>query len=379
MRIKELRNLFKLQQKELASILEISPNTLSQYENGKREPNIEVISKITEYFNVSADFIYGLTNSVRCEKCGLEYSPLIKIDKEIHDELHKRWEYAVKKFGTIYASSAKNEKIKADNRNIVRNINNYSLEERYNAQLEVFRCLFSRSLCALNYSEEHVDYATYVAMLLNKEHTKNQLDDALYNKLVDEYGTQEGIPYGTYYVPDATEAKIIKLQDNIITTNAEKETIRKYRELDAHGKKMVDFTLHEEWERCSTESANTLTSPVRLINYYYRLASAGTGQILFDMPPTERIEIPDLPQYRKVDYAISVNGDSMQPTYYDGDMLLVEMTDEIEIGEIGIFSVDGDCYVKELGNGELISLNAEYNNIPLNETAKCMGRVIDKL
>ncbi|MBR2073131.1 MAG: S24 family peptidase [Alistipes sp.] len=69
----------------------------------------------------------------------------------------------------------------------------------------------------------------------------------------------------------------------------------------------------------------------------------------------------------------------MQPTYCDGDMLLVEMTDEIEIGEIGIFSVDGDCYVKKLGNGELISLNEQYNNIPLNETAKCMGRVIDKL
>lgn len=92
------------------------------------------------------------------------------------------------------------------------------------------------------------------------------------------------------------------------------------------------------------------------------------------MPPTERIEIPDLPQYRKVDYSIGVNGDSMQPTYYDGDMLLVETTNEI-----GIFSVDGDCYVKKLGNGELISLNTEYNNIPLNETAKCMGRVIDKL
>ena len=97
------------------------------------------------------------------------------------------------------------------------------------------------------------------------------------------------------------------------------------------------------------------------------------------MPPTERIEIPDLPQYRKVGYAIGVNGHSMQPTYCDGDMLLVEMTDEIEIGEIGIFSVDGDCYVKKLGNGELISLNEQYNNIPLNETAKCMGRVIDKL
>lgn len=55
------------------------------------------------------------------------------------------------------------------------------------------------------------------------------------------------------------------------------------------------------------------------------------------------------------------------------------MTEEIVIGEIGIFLVNNESYVKKLGNSELISLNPEFPNIPLNETAKCMGRVIDKL
>lgn len=118
---------------------------------------------------------------------------------------------------------------------------------------------------------------------------------------------------------------------------------------------------------------------VRLINYYYRLASAGTGQIVFDAPPTKRIEIPDIPGYRKVDYAIGVNGNSMEPVYHDGDTLLIEMAEEIEIGETGIFLVDNESYVKKLGEGELISLNPQYNNIPLTENSKCMGKVIDKL
>lgn len=118
---------------------------------------------------------------------------------------------------------------------------------------------------------------------------------------------------------------------------------------------------------------------MRLINYYYRLASAGTGQIVFDTPPTKRIEIPDIPGYRKVDYAIGVNGNSMEPVYHDGDTLLIEMAEEIEIGEIGIFLVDNESYVKKLGEGELISLNPKYNNIPLTENSKCMGKVIDKL
>lgn len=159
----------------------------------------------------------------------------------------------------------------------------------------------------------------------------------------------------------------------------EQELIKKYRILDKHGKKMVDFTLQEEWERSKEKKETTKTPPTRVISYYYRLASAGTGQILFDMPPTKRIEIPDIPKYKKTDYAIGVNGDSMTPVYNDGDMLLVEMTDEVEIGEIGIFSIDGECYVKELGDKELVSLNPKYKNIPMNETTRCMGRVIDKL
>ena len=69
----------------------------------------------------------------------------------------------------------------------------------------------------------------------------------------------------------------------------------------------------------------------------------------------------------------------MEPVYCDGDMLLVEMTEYIDIGEIGIFSVDNECYVKKLGENELISLNPNCKNIPLNETAHCMGKVIDKL
>lgn len=97
------------------------------------------------------------------------------------------------------------------------------------------------------------------------------------------------------------------------------------------------------------------------------------------MPPTKRIEIPDIREYSKADYAIGVNGNSMEPTYYDGDTLLVEMTDKIEVGEIGIFSVNNECFVKKLGEDELISLNPEYDNIALNETAHCMGKVLGRI
>lgn len=126
------------------------------------------------------------------------------------------------------------------------------------------------------------------------------------------------------------------------------------------------------------ENESAAEFKTRFIQYYQRLASAGTGEVIFSDMPDDRIEIPDIPEYRRVAYAISVNGRSMEPLYEDGDMLLVEPTCSINVGEIGIFNVDGKAYVKKLGVGELISLNKEYKNIPITSESICMGRVIDK-
>lgn len=118
---------------------------------------------------------------------------------------------------------------------------------------------------------------------------------------------------------------------------------------------------------------------VREINYYYKLASAGTGQLLFDTPPTKTIEIPAISKYSKVNYAIGVNGDSMEPLYSDGDIVLVEVTPKININEIGIFAVDGECYIKKYGGNKLISINKNYPDIMLNEDSICFGKVVDTL
>lgn len=160
----------------------------------------------------------------------------------------------------------------------------------------------------------------------------------------------------------------------------DKLLVRRYNDLDFIGQSHVDAVLQWETERVQQlEQATAAPAATRMINYYYRLASAGTGQIIFDMPPTKRIEIPAIPEYRKADYAIGVNGNSMEPVYHDGDTLLVEMIDNVEIGEIGIFLVNGESFVKERGETELISLNPDSKNVPLNEDARCLGRVIGKL
>ena len=165
----------------------------------------------------------------------------------------------------------------------------------------------------------------------------------------------------------------------------EYESIKKYRNLDDHGKELVNFTLDKETERIEKygklgEVSRPVTAfPMRLISYYFKNASAGTGQLVIDNLPDKDIEIPNKPEYRNVSYAIGVNGSSMEPAFQDGDILLVEATQEIEVGDIGIFQINNECFVKKLGEKELISLNKDYKNIPLDETAATLGKVIGKL
>ena len=100
---------------------------------------------------------------------------------------------------------------------------------------------------------------------------------------------------------------------------------------------------------------------------------------MFDDIPVDLIEIPDVPEYQHVKYAIGVNGASMEPLYRDGDILLVEPAENLSIGEIGIFIVDGYSYVKKLGDNSLISLNKEYPDVAISENTECLGRVVDKV
>ena len=55
--LKSIRKQRKLSQQTVAMELNISREALSHYENGRREPSIGMLIKMSDYFNVSIDYL----------------------------------------------------------------------------------------------------------------------------------------------------------------------------------------------------------------------------------------------------------------------------------------------------------------------------------
>lgn len=64
-RIKNLREERDLKQKELAEALKISVSNISKYESNDMQPSIDVLKDIAKYFDVSSDYLIGLTAEKR--------------------------------------------------------------------------------------------------------------------------------------------------------------------------------------------------------------------------------------------------------------------------------------------------------------------------
>lgn len=141
--------------------------------------------------------------------------------------------------------------------------------------------------------------------------------------------------------------------------------------------KMIDAMLEVQEE----EKRRFVAENVRRIFRNEAKTAAGTGNPL-DGGRRGRYEyLYADPLIDQADEIITVTGNSMEPTFYDGDMLLVQHSQEIRIGEIGIFVADGDGYVKEYRADGLHSHNPKYPVLRFTEddNVRCVGRVLGAL
>jgi|SRR5699024_9669218 len=83
-RIAELRKEKGLTLKQLGDILEIRDNTLSQYETGKRNPQLGLLQEIADFFDVSLEYLTKETN--KRDYPANDEKDVIKIIKMLHSD-----------------------------------------------------------------------------------------------------------------------------------------------------------------------------------------------------------------------------------------------------------------------------------------------------
>ncbi|MDD6213162.1 MAG: XRE family transcriptional regulator [Clostridiales bacterium] len=115
---------------------------------------------------------------------------------------------------------------------------------------------------------------------------------------------------------------------------------------------------------------------------YEDAVSAGTGNFLTDTPKNSYEVSGIAPDHAS--FGVRISGDSMEPEYLNGEIAWIQQKDSLSSGEVGIFYLNGEAYIKKLYDEpdglRLLSLNKKYAPIIVqeNDSFKVFGKVIGK-
>lgn len=213
------------------------------------------------------------------------------------------------------------------------------------------------------------------------------VDVNLLKKIADVLECSEAYIMGWEEVKSSNQSSKGQNVLNNFYSEKEKGLISKYRKADDNVKSAVDTILDmaDELERSNNDKKDCIleepqteyNDDTKIIPFCPQLVSAGTGQYVFDDFPTETIAV-DNKKFRRATYAIRVRGNSMEPTFYNDDIIIVDRDAVPSLNEIGIFIIDNQGYVKRVGDKALISDNKAYAPIEADDIV-CMGKVLGKI
>ena len=162
-----------------------------------------------------------------------------------------------------------------------------------------------------------------------------------------------------------------------LTDEAQRVAVR-YSKLDIYGKAAVQAVMGEEEARIKPEP--------KIIPLYWNPAAAGIASPILGEEFDHYELTPEDPQGAV--FAIKVSGDSMDPHFPDGSIVFCNK-DPIANGDIGVFCLDGESFIKQyyhdrLGMAYLFSLNRKRANADKllypssGQTLTCLGRVMTR-
>jgi transcriptional regulator with XRE-family HTH domain len=226
---------------EVSKATGIPQSTFSDWKKGKSNPKDEKISKIANFFKVDKN-IFSENKFSYCLECGNNFHELGE-SQDYHEIEHAKWKAAVRVFGFCWPRLV-SENAKAIARtDLIKG--ELDFDGEINANIDIFKALFSRSVIANGYDLNHVDFSTYVSMLLRQDQFKEKIRPIIYDALVKQYGTSDGIKEGeTYYYvnknmyPDLLaesapyyETVAAHKEDNTNWTKEELRKIEDYKQL----------------------------------------------------------------------------------------------------------------------------------------------------
>jgi len=184
-----------------------------------------------------------------------------------------------------------------------------------------------------------------------------------------------------------------KAEEIAILNEDENDHIMKYRQLDNHGREVVDIILQKEVERVSflTTRIETVKKPLVddrwiVLKVYNQRASAGLGSYLSDDSDSDYEEMHFAANQvsERADFCVRIKGESMEPKINDGDIVFVKAVPKVDPDNVGIFVYDGEAYCKRLridqtkGAVILESLNKSFapKHITQPDALRTVGLVI---
>lgn len=173
----------------------------------------------------------------------------------------------------------------------------------------------------------------------------------------------------------------VKILNHLKTIGYSSNTI--YPWFDGIAKEYDDMymikKIEKQQHRKSTETNNNEKDVICIPLCNYKV-SAGKGFDLENYDEWKEIEVERTYESERAKFCLEIQGDSMEPNYSDGDIVLVKRVDCIDVGEIGIFSKNDKGYIKKRGEDRWISLNPDYEDIYITEDDKFrfFGKVIGK-
>ena len=165
-------------------------------------------------------------------------------------------------------------------------------------------------------------------------------------------------------------------------TAEEARVLEVFFSLEAGDRESILWQMEALRDRRAAQRAAEEAVPPKVVTLFMNElgAAAGFGAALGEAQG-EKITLLADAETERADEVITVCGSSMEPTFMDGDRVLVEHTGHLRYGEIGIFLVDNEGYIKEYREDGLHSHNPAYRTMTFREdqTVRCIGRVIGKL